>query len=81
LATDPIAGHDSLHRRHAFIDDPWIFHVERDPEPIDVPSMLGDRSVTEVETEQIDVLPRQRVKSMLVARASAAPSSGSVHGV
>jgi hypothetical protein len=51
LAADPISRHDRLHGCFAFAHDAGIANVKGDSQPVDLPSVLGDRSIAEVQAE------------------------------
>src|SRR5207245_8177126 len=46
---------DGRHRRGTLIDDAGIFRVEGNPQFVDLPRLLGQAAVAEVETEQVGV--------------------------
>jgi hypothetical protein len=58
------ARRDKPHCRFAVIDDLRIFQIEEYPQPEHIAGVPRDATVTEVQTEEIDVLRREVVKPM-----------------
>jgi hypothetical protein len=63
---DLVVRHHLAHCLLPFSDDLRVLLVEEDPEPMNAPGVRRDRSVAEVEPEQIHIRAGQMGESMLV---------------
>lgn len=72
---DLVLGRYSPHRRFALVDDERVAQIEKDTKAEDPTGVLGDTSVAEIETEEVDVLRRQLLK--VVGAVSAACTAAS----
>jgi hypothetical protein len=55
LAMNYVPRHHSLHCGCALFDDARVFHVQGDPQPVDVADRPRDAAVAQVEAKQVDV--------------------------
>jgi len=72
LAMNLVPRHNRLHRGSALIDDSSVFHVQRDPQPEDVPRSGGNATVAEVKAEEVDVGCREAVEPVVAGTAAGA---------
>jgi hypothetical protein len=67
-----VARNNSPHCRRALVDDSRVLDIQGNPKPVNVSPVSGDRPVAQVKPEEIDVVARELVESMLVVTASIA---------
>lgn len=72
LAANAITRNDCLHGEFAFANDAWIGDIQCDPEPVDLPSVLGYGPVAEVQPEKMHVVGPEAIEVVPVSAAALA---------